>query len=576
MKKGLAFGLVAVLFLMMCDIPPISESEGENPYKLYKEYRNSLYLLQKDITQVYLEIDRKNPQAVYEHILQVIEKTARLVGEVNTASQHVHDHLQISLQNHLEILLILGLSEEQKENLANLGYAEEDIDELSDWLLHYNDYYHHVSTGFTPEEMEKFYSLGFTDDEISELQTIIHTHYIQLHTAQKVVKEHQMELLNIQVLLSVTALQTLTESEKDNGKIEGKEKLDSLLNAERKLLKSVLDLSEDETSLEHVKTFSKQMYKAAEQKIRKGGNQYLVDFFVGLQMHCAALTALHGDARVGFAEIQLYKDVLSECAASPKRSVPSPAQTSEQQMTLEPPVQLKDFVGQVEEFDETNNMGVTFAFVKAPDTTLMEFLTLFSGFVTVNYGETAWVSFTLPQLSISLESLLAGGVTVTSIFTGVAGAVLLLIITAPAVGYEWPPAVPGWIEGDQVIIIVEGSYGQGHIAERAESGKDPCIRSSHQAILDDKYMIQEIVMHPEKLFYNKNTGQYIYYYVANAGKEWAVFIEEYENKYYELITAYKVDCGPPYKCRDKSGEIHEFETIIKKWICEGFILISPW
>ena len=89
-----------------------------------------------------------------------------------------------------------------------------------------------------------------------------------------------------------------------------------------------------------------------------------------------------------------------------------------------------------------------------------------------------------------------------------------------------------------MIIIVEGSYGQGHIAERAQS-KDECIKSSHQAILDDKYMIQKIVMHAEKLFYNRGNGQYIYYYVVN-GKEWCIFVEEYENKYYQLITAYRV------------------------------------
>jgi len=97
MKKGLALSLGAVLLLMMCDIPLISESEGGDPYKLYKEYRNSLYALQKDITQVYLEIDKKNPQTVYEHILQVIEKTARLIGEANTAPKNVHENLQISL-----------------------------------------------------------------------------------------------------------------------------------------------------------------------------------------------------------------------------------------------------------------------------------------------------------------------------------------------------------------------------------------------------------------------------------------------------------------------------------------------
>ncbi len=282
MKKGLALSLGVVLFLMMCNISVISESEGENPYKSYKEYRNSLYLLQKDITQVYLKIDKKNPQAVYEHILQVIEKTARLVGEVNTASQHVHDHLQISLQDHLEILLILGLSEEQKENLTDLGYTEEDINELSNWLLHYNDYYHHVSTGFTPEEMEWFYSVGLTDDEISDVQNILEEHYTQLYTAQQMVKQHQTELLYIQVSLSIAASQILSELDKGKNKNNGNNSEKTLINSEKRLLEAIGNVSEDQSSLEQVKALSKQVYKAAEQKIRKGENQYLVDFFVGL------------------------------------------------------------------------------------------------------------------------------------------------------------------------------------------------------------------------------------------------------------------------------------------------------
>lgn len=91
---------------------------------------------------------------MYEYILQVIEKIARLIGEVNTASQNVHDHLQISLQDHLKILLILGFSEEKKENLTDLGYTEEDINDLLTRLLHFNDCNHHVATGFIPEEVE--------------------------------------------------------------------------------------------------------------------------------------------------------------------------------------------------------------------------------------------------------------------------------------------------------------------------------------------------------------------------------------------------------------------------------------
>jgi hypothetical protein len=126
------------------------------------------------------------------------------------------------------------------------------------------------------------------------------------------------------------------------------------------------------------------------------------------------------------------------------------------------------------------------------------------------------------------------------------------------------------IQGDEILIVVEGSYGQGHIEQRAQSD-DKCIRSSHQAILNDKYMIRDIVVHALRLLYNEHTGQYVYYYIDGSGKEWGVFIREYENRYYQLWTAYRADCGPPFYCGDD-----KFPTIIGKWICEGFKLISLW
>ena len=71
---------------------------------------------------------------------------------------------------------------------------------------------------------------------------------------------------------------------------------------------------------------------------------------------------------------------------------------------------------------------------------------------------------------------------------------------------------------------MEGSYGQTHIPKRAKS-KEPCEASSHQAVLDNEYLIQDIVVYALKLYYNQYTGQYIYYYVDDFGKEWVVFIE---------------------------------------------------
>ncbi|KYK37679.1 MAG: hypothetical protein AYK18_18250 [Theionarchaea archaeon DG-70] len=326
-------------------------------------------------------------------------------------------------------------------------------------------------------------------------------------------------------------------------------------------MQAIGNVSQNHSSLEQVKVFSKQVYKAAEHLVRKGEEQYYVDFFVGLQIHCGAVTALNGDLEFGLEEIQSYEYVVSECVASPERPAPSPVR--EKSVFVETTSFKTDFVGQVEELDETNNMGVVHVFIKAPDTNLWQSLALLIGFVSTNFGE---VQFSLS----AVVEFLTAGITVVTIAVGTIGAFFLLVVAAATAGYEWPSAVPGWIEGKQVTIIVEGSYGQGHIAERAESGKDPCIRSSHQAILDDKYMTQKIVMHASKLLLNPNNGQYVYYFVDDAGKEWAVFIEEYENKYYQLITAYRADCAP-FRCRKDNKD---YSSILEKWLCEGFIQIS--
>ena len=504
-----------------------------------------------------------------EHLLQTIEKTATLIGQANTASQHVHDHVQISLQEHLEILLVLGLSEEQTKNVTDLGYTEKDRDELLTWLLHYNDCLHHVSTGFTPEQMEWFYSVGLIDDQIFDLQTVLENHYAQRYTAQQMVKQHQTELLYIQISLSITALQELSKLDKGKDKNKGNNLEKTLLNAEERLLEAIGTVSEDQSSLEQVKALSKQVYKAAEQKICKGEDQYIVDFFVGLQVHCGAVTALHGDVEIGLAEIERYKGVVLECAASPERPAPYSMLSGGQPMSLGDTISIPmtDIVGQVEEFDETNNVGVAHLFVKASDTTLWESQSLLVGFIATYFSQ---AEFSLH----SVVEFLTAGISITTIGIGTGGALFVLVVTAPSVGHEWPPAVPGWIEGDEVIIIVEGSYGQGHITERAESGKDPCIRSSHQAILDDKYMIQDIIMHAHELLYNPSSGQYVFYFKQFLGDklvEWAVFVEEYENDYYQLITAYKADCKP-FMCGGK-----KYKTILEKWIeCEEFELVSFW
>ncbi|MBU7017678.1 MAG: hypothetical protein HXS44_09225 [Theionarchaea archaeon] len=111
--------------------------------------------------------------------------------------------------------------------------------------------------------------------------------------------------------------------------------------------------------------------------------------------------------------------------------------------------------------------------------------------------------------------------------------------------------------------------------KEAESGKKPCIRSSHQAIVDDPYKIKEIVKNSEKLLYHPGANQYLYYFRTTLN-EWVVIIEEWGGYgIFELITAYRVDCPYSKWCKkgDEIIEVHSYYDIL---ICQGFISVSIW
>jgi hypothetical protein len=258
--------------------------------------------------------------------------------------------------------------------------------------------------------------------------------------------------------LSILALKLLEESNQGKSSKE-----DRLQEAERDLLAVMEKGFEDQSSLEHVKASSKQVYKSAEQRIRKGDHQYSVDFFVGMQVYCGAVTALSGDSELGSRQIVRYKDVLAECATSPERPAGQEMVASTNQEESPKMPLSSDTVGEVEESNEANNMGVAVALVKTPEMSLLSFLMLV--FATVS--PEAWQEVTLPSLSEALESLLAAEtITVSSLATGAFGAFFLFLIWIPPVSAsEWPDAVIGNIRGNRVVIVVQGSYGQGHIIQ---------------------------------------------------------------------------------------------------------------
>jgi hypothetical protein len=572
MKKVLALSIICCLLLTVYQVPAISENPDP-----YAQYLRELEDLESGVHAVLQDLNTgKNPQAVYEHLLQLTFQTATLRGTVYPASQSLEDVMHISLQSYLEILLHPEVSERHLSRLQEKGYTSEEITRILEWVLYYNDAYYHSARGFSTEQRAWVASLGLTGSEIEELQQHIASRYTDIHTTRDMIPLHQEELLTVQISLSMAALNTVLEIEKSskrskNENKKGNEQIDRLLKIERNLA----ELYETEhpfthSSLEWIKAHSYQMIKAAEQVIRSDSTEYGTDFFLALQIHCAALTALSGDHERGTQELLKYHSAIQESAESPERSSLSRdislSLISSQSAQLPDP--LENPVGNVEEWFEENNVAVAHVLAKLPETSWMEYILMIS---TFSYGiGYPGGSVSLSSLSDALAGLFVGGtVSSTSICTGVSGGIFLLIMTAEPVGYAWPPYVPGWNGTDYVIMIVDGSYGQGHITERSQSS-EKCIKSSHRAILDNPYQITKIIYNAKKIFYNSTTGQYIYYYIEK-GKEWVVFTRKYRNtEFYELRTAYRADCPGPYKCIING--IY-YNTLIDKWICEGFILI---
>ncbi len=548
--KITALTLIIVLFLTVCDVPVFSESVSEDPYRVYNEYRTSLLALQQDIAQVYLELE-KNPQAVYEHMLQVTERTAVLIGNAEIASRYVEDGFQGSLRGHLELLLEFGPSEKQKNDLMNLGYTEEDIAKILDSLAYYNDNYHRAVEGFTPEQIQRFSSMGLTDAQIADLQARISDHYAQIHTLAEEIKEQQTELLCIQISLSAAALKVLLDS-----KSTGKGKSDELKNAEEKLLEAITNVSEEQSSLEKVKAYSKQVYKAAEQKIRKGDSQYMGDFFIGLHVHCGAVTALNGDPEFGLREIRGYESALSECIST-ERSVSSLVQSTPGGESSLDSVSVPAFVGQIEESDETNNVGQIIVLVKAGDTELWEFLQMLAEWGVPQVVQEAFKNFLANFVSVETASFVVN----------VGGVVFALIMTAPPVGASWVDCVVDCMTTDPSGIFTKISEDENTVKtiELGTQVGEICEKTGFWAVYTDPGQIVYAIMLASRVY--KSPCNHYFYYMVDISDAWVV---EVEGQYGcgRVVTAYRVDCEP-YQC----ASYYDL-TILEKWaLCDNFILV---
>jgi hypothetical protein len=556
MRKILALSLGIFLFVMVCDIPALPGSLSDDPYKAYNEYRTSLLALQQDTAQLHLELQQKNPEAVYHHMLQVIEDTAALIGNAEVASRNTYDGFQGSLRGHLELLFDHGLTEKQKTDLLSLGYTEEDIGELLESLAYYNDYHHNAVEGFTPEQVHWFSSMGLTDAQIFELQTTISNHYTQIHTVEEELKQHQKELLYIQLSLSVAALKVLLDQEN-----KGKNTSDGLENAEEKLLEAIKTVSEDQSSLEHVKAFSKQVYKAAEQKIRKGEPQYMVDFFTGLQVHCGALTALSGDTEFGVREIKGYESILSACLLDESIQAQSALATEE---LLSPDADaVLDFVGQVEESDEDNNAGYIIVIVREWGTRLSYFAHLLA-----EWGVPALVQQLFMQF---LEYCIDLAVGAGEFVVGAAGVIFTLITTAPPVGGSWVECVVDCMTEDPSGTFAHIYEDKDTIAtiEAGTNNKylDECERTGYIAVYIDAIQIVYTIAHASRVYRSPNN--HYFYYRVDYSSAWVVEVEFIAHECCgRVVRAYRVDCTI-FTCGDIS-----YDSILEQWVlCDNFTLV---
>jgi hypothetical protein len=570
MKKWTALGCCVVILIALCDIPTLS---GPNPGKkdAYGVYLDSLLSLQEDIARTYCDFQReKNSHAVYTHLLQSLEDTAILIGMAEQASMAVQEGYQFSLKGHLKTIAVLGLTEVQRERLLSIGYSERDIEEIIANLLEYNDFCYHAMNGFTPEQRTRFYEMGLTDEQIEDLRQSITESYSQMLTNQQVIKNHQRGLLQVQSALSLAAFKILQEME-----WKEKNKLDNLLNAEEKLYEAVLSLSGDQSSLERVKAFSRQVYKLAEQKICTGEDHYFLDYFVGLQIHCGALTALNGDAEFGMTEIRFYGELLRDLIESPERSFThdkTESTFSDQSIPMLIPPGGIEGAGNVEESDEENNFGWIVVFIKTSDSNMW-------GFVT-SIGD--WLSkHVLPQVigKAIREILMEIGVSesTSALFGTAGGAVFGLIMTAERAGGGWLDYVSNDPSGIFDYIVIDEETRNTIEEERKIVG---CIGEGIREFANDPIQVQYTVWNA--LFvYRTQWGHYYYYMETLSNEIWAIEVEEKGFKLGRVIRGYKQKClefecyGNKYYNIKENWEYCLFCTLVwsRNWNSQSIYLL---
>jgi hypothetical protein len=321
MKRMVTF-LLIFLMLSSTITPAVLAGEG-NKNRLdddISDYQEDLLELNEKIAKIYQEINEgKKGKETYPHAVKAAKETAEMIGKTNELailmSEAGFETRTTSLGGQLEDIAIYGLSSDVRGNLIQMGYSSEDIDAMERKITEYNAYLYRISTeGFTPEEIQSMKDAGYTDSDIENLENAISQRYSAEYGAAEQLNASKSELYQVQTTLSILSLKLLMDSSKEKGKISQKQ-FEHLGKLEKKLIEDI-DKLDEKKKWNHIKDDGKELYKYSEMLIKKSDNasEFSVDYFIGMQMYLAAVTAKEGDEEFALGVINTYKLALEDLA----------------------------------------------------------------------------------------------------------------------------------------------------------------------------------------------------------------------------------------------------------------------
>jgi len=510
MKKFTSLILTLLIFSSAITPAVLAGEENKSGKKVnisesINDYKEDLFDLNKKIAKVYQELNDSqksgNDESTYVNIVETAEETAELIGKTNQLAKLLlvsgFETASTSLSNQLLDVAVNGFSPEVKDKLLQAGYTEQDIATLEKKITEYNAYLYRISTqGFNSEEIQNLRNAGYTDTDMENLRNRISQRYSTNFTATEQLNASKNELYQVEVMLSILSLKLLINSTEEKGKIS-QEQIEHLGKLEKKLLEDIAKLNTEE-KWNKIRDDGKELYKYSEMLIKKSGNvsAFSVDYFIGMQTHLAAITALEGDEGFALNVINSYKHALEDLAnkhAAEKEEKDESNEKSEKSSNAKVKVvsfikpisefanfkwykissgikafvlkassklfsipivkALSPIIGQVDEIREDNNIAEITVQVPNSIDPLLSSMILAVG---VAY-EGGYITIILTILEDFLNFILSTIVPLLEAFALAAGLIIGIIIVAEPVGYETVPLpipVPeSWKDSSDIIRI---------------------------------------------------------------------------------------------------------------------------